>query len=140
MRLRQARKRFEASEGGVLPLINIVFLLLIFFLLAGRVAQPEAADVKPPSSVFASGDPAAPSMLEVTATGEIRYLGEPADLARAATSIAKQAREAEAAVVIRADMAAPAERVLAAAAALRRARVEQSKLVVEIARPSDVDR
>ena len=38
------------SEENVLPLINIVFLLLIFFLMAGTIATPDIFEVSPPSS------------------------------------------------------------------------------------------
>ena len=38
------------SEENVLPLINIVFLLLIFFLMAGAIATPDIFEVSPPSS------------------------------------------------------------------------------------------
>lgn len=38
------------SEDNVLPLINIVFLLLIFFLLAGTISIPDLFYVEPPVS------------------------------------------------------------------------------------------
>jgi len=132
MRLRRRISSGEIREDGVIPLINIVLLLLIFFLLAGRIATPEAADVRPPSSTSAPGDPADPATLEVTAAGEVRYLGDLRDLMAAATAVALAVGDGEA--VIRADRAAPAERVLEVAAALRMARVERSRLVVESGR------
>ncbi len=41
---REEKKVFE----NVLPLVNIVFLLLIFFMIAGTLTQPEALQVTPP--------------------------------------------------------------------------------------------
>ena len=38
------------SEENVLPLINIVFLLLIFFLMAGAITTPDIFEVSPPSN------------------------------------------------------------------------------------------
>jgi len=38
------------SELSVVPLVNVVFLLLIFFMLVGRLATPEPLDVQPPRS------------------------------------------------------------------------------------------
>lgn len=34
----------------MLPLVNIVFLLLIFFMMAGAVSAPEPLKVQPPRS------------------------------------------------------------------------------------------
>lgn len=42
---RQRRRPYEA----VVPLINVVFLLLIFFLLAGTMQEPEPVDVTLPT-------------------------------------------------------------------------------------------
>ena len=54
MRLPQPRRR-QAGEP-VIPLINIVFLLLIFFMLAGTFTAPEPFAVDPPEA--RSGDAA----------------------------------------------------------------------------------
>ena len=43
-----------ASEDGMLPLINVVFLLLIFFMLAGRLAASDPLPVMPPESQTAA--------------------------------------------------------------------------------------
>ena len=42
--------RPKTSEEGVLPLINVVFLLLIFFMLAGRLASVDPFRTEPPLS------------------------------------------------------------------------------------------
>ncbi|GAB3671776.1 ExbD/TolR family protein [Salinisphaera aquimarina] len=43
-------KRPRSSEENILPLINIVFLLLIFFMLAGVLAQHPPFELTPPST------------------------------------------------------------------------------------------
>lgn len=49
--------RSDAGDGHLIPLINVVFLLLIFFMLAGTFRAPEPIEVVAPA---ASGqDPAA---------------------------------------------------------------------------------
>lgn len=45
---RPERKCYE--EANLIPLINIVFLLLIFFMLAGSFTQPDYFDVASPES------------------------------------------------------------------------------------------
>lgn len=53
MRLRTDSDR-GYKEPSVVPLVNIVFLLLIFFMLLGRITSPEVLDIQPPAST--SGD------------------------------------------------------------------------------------
>ncbi|MFC3230642.1 ExbD/TolR family protein [Marinibaculum pumilum] len=38
------------SDAGILPLINVVFLLLIFFMIAGQLAEQAPFEVEPPAS------------------------------------------------------------------------------------------
>jgi biopolymer transport protein ExbD len=40
----------RVAGENVIPLINVVFLLLIFFMLAGALAAPEPFRVEPPAS------------------------------------------------------------------------------------------
>lgn len=47
---RPARKRPGLS---LLPMINVVFLLLIFFLISARMTPPEAFSVTPPTAALA---------------------------------------------------------------------------------------
>ena len=45
------------AEGSIVPMINVVFLLLIFFLMTAEIAPPAPFEVAPPT-VEAEGDPA----------------------------------------------------------------------------------
>ncbi len=49
MKLRRSGDQ-DYKEPAIVPLVNIVFLLLIFFMLLGRITAPEALDVIPPFS------------------------------------------------------------------------------------------
>ena len=55
----------------VLPLINVVFLLLIFFMVAGRLAPGLPADVTPPTSEAATDTSDEPIRLVVDAEGQL---------------------------------------------------------------------
>ena len=44
------RKKSKKIELNLIPLINIVFLLLIFFITVGKIDNSKHFDVKPPSS------------------------------------------------------------------------------------------
>jgi biopolymer transport protein ExbD len=65
----------------VLPLINVVFLLLIFFMVAGRLAPGLPADVTPPQSEMAQGDTSEPIRLVVDREGNLLWQDEPMALA-----------------------------------------------------------
>lgn len=47
--------RPRAPRESVVPMINVVFLLLIFFLMSAQIAPPDPVDVVPPSVVLADG-------------------------------------------------------------------------------------
>ena len=68
-----ARRRRAPAEALV-PMINIVFLLLIFFLLSATIAPPDPFDVTlPGASAQEGGDPSGPRVLHVSADGELAH-------------------------------------------------------------------
>ena len=73
------RRGSPSAEDGLIPLINIVFLLLIFFMVAGQIAQPQDSDIRPPNS--ASRLPLEPAEIELSmkVSGELMLDGQPVD-------------------------------------------------------------
>jgi biopolymer transport protein ExbD len=43
-------KRGKNNDDGLIPLINIVFLLLIFFMIAGQISSDQGLTIEPPVS------------------------------------------------------------------------------------------
>lgn len=43
--------RKDNGDDQLIPLINIVFLMLIFFMVAGQISQSDATFVSPPKSI-----------------------------------------------------------------------------------------
>lgn len=75
----------KSPPETLLPMINVVFLLLIFFLISARMAPPEPFAVTPPQSQaqsLAEGD--GDFTLYMTADGRIGYAGALGDAAFAA--------------------------------------------------------
>lgn len=63
-----------AREANLLPMINVVFLLLIFFLIAARLSPPEPFAVTPPEA--AAQDPASGDFtLYLDAEGQLGFAG-----------------------------------------------------------------
>ena len=59
---------------NIVPMINVVFLLLIFFLMTAQIAPPEPFEITPPASD--SRSPAeGPAVLYVSADGELAFRG-----------------------------------------------------------------
>lgn len=68
-------------DDNLIPLINIVFLLLIFFMVAGQIAPQQDITINPPES--ASRKPLEPAVLELSlsADGELRFADQAIDAA-----------------------------------------------------------
>lgn len=72
MPVRQSR----SLDDRLIPLINIVFLLLIFFLIAGQVTQQQNSRIQAPVS---SAEPSLRNpewLLEMDAAGQLQLNGE----------------------------------------------------------------
>jgi biopolymer transport protein ExbD len=81
-----ARRRARAGEP-TLALINVVFLLLVFFLIAGTITPPRPGDVTL-ARVDAQDPPAAPAVLAITAEGRLFRAGVEIDEAALVAQIA----------------------------------------------------
>lgn len=69
------------SRDTTIPLINIVFLMLIFFLIAGQVAPPLDRDLRLVDTAGLEGR-APPDALVLRADGSLAFRGTPTDPAR----------------------------------------------------------
>lgn len=94
--------RTEPRRGadGVVPMINVAFLLLVFFLMMARLAPPDPLEVMLPDT--AGGEPAdIGDVLLIAASGETGFR----DLRGEAVYAAIAGRGADAPLSVRADRA-----------------------------------
>lgn len=113
MRFAATRPRRQRREN-VVPMINVVFLLLVFLLMTARLAPPEPFAVDLPEAAGAAGAPG-PEALLVAADGRLAF-----GVLEGAAAIAA-AVGADAPLILRADRGLPAAelaRLLARLAAL----------------------
>ena len=75
MRFTRPRPRRE-QESSLIPLINIVFLLLIFFMIVGTITPPDAFPVDPPTSQQSRLEESGALQLLIDAEGRIALDGE----------------------------------------------------------------
>lgn len=73
-----ARRRLD-SDQRIMPLINVVFLLLIFFMVAGQLSKTDPVKIEPPVSDSKS-EPGEP-LVQLLVTAEGRLLLAGADVA-----------------------------------------------------------
>jgi len=92
----------ESADSGrrpplepVLPLINVVFLLLIFFMVAGQLAPRPEGDVEAPDSASAeTKENLEQFMLVLDQDGRLLHQGKPVDSGRVADLILEHRRAA----------------------------------------------
>lgn len=70
------RARTASKREPTIALINIVFLMLVFFMVAGTLAQPIDSDLRLVRTADLEGRPP-PDALVIRADGTMNYRGEP---------------------------------------------------------------
>ncbi|MFP4696897.1 ExbD/TolR family protein [Thiohalospira sp.] len=125
MQLRRAQTTPRDTEDHILPLINIVFLLLIFFMVAGALTAPEAVEVDPPASEVDGEEPERDAdTLYLTADGELSLGEERVELDDLTAAVGEREE-----LLLRADAGAEGLRVVEVMRALREAGLERVRLV-----------
>lgn len=121
-----------ASEERILPLINVVFLLLIFFMLAGTLSIREPFAVSPPLS--ASQTPASPEPIRVLMgrDGQLALDGEEMAGSALLGAIAKAVgQDPEVRVELKADAKVPGNQVVVLLEQLRAVGLDRISLLTE---------
>ena len=119
MQFRAAKRSNRSAEAGLLPMINVVFLLLVFFLIVAKLAPPEAFEITLPEAtapgeagadgrfVLLIGPEGALGFGTVTGDGTLAALA----MARAEYCAQNPCADTPPRLLIRADAAAPAARL-----------------------------
>jgi biopolymer transport protein ExbD len=99
----------ESEPGiGIAPLLDIVFLLLVFFMVTTSFTTAELPlDLADSESATTSQDPIEPLVVEISAEGVPHVDGEALASDALASVIAERAASGEARLVVRADEATP---------------------------------
>lgn len=94
-----------AAEINLSPLIDIVFLLLIFFMVTSVFVEETGVTVQQPQALTAESLERQSLLLALTAEGEVRFDGEVVPLSSVRGLVARLQRESERPVIILADEA-----------------------------------
>lgn len=118
---------------NIVPLINVVFLLLVFFILTGSLRPPPALDVELPreraDAPLTPPEAGVPS-LSLATTGEMAFQGASIDAAGLERALRAHPIRA---LALRADANTPARIVLPLLESLEASGVEQIDLVTDLA-------
>lgn len=121
----------RTSEENVLPLINIVFLLLIFFMIAGVISATTPFPVDPPRTRAAEASDPPQDGIAIGGEGQLAFGGEEIELAELDDHLANWQEEAASGEVlaVQADAEASTRRLLDVIEHLRAADVATIRLV-----------
>lgn len=101
MRIPVARR--ERSTAWVLQFINIVFLMLLFFMVNGTISTPLPAGVEPPVSILSEAANPPEFALFVSRDGTLTYRGQTVSPGEFAELVTRAGREETAPRAIVAD-------------------------------------
>lgn len=127
--LKVKRQRDEGEEN-IVPLINIVFLLLIFFMLTGHLVAPEPFDIDPPESHSEADSGEKLAMVLVSKDGRVALDGEELDRSALSEAVAEKLRSTPDLVLqLKADGNADAGEVVSVMETLRAAGIAKLTLL-----------
>ncbi|QGU32236.1 ExbD/TolR family protein [Thermochromatium tepidum] len=95
--------RRSPGDTGLIPLINVILLMLIFFMLMGRLTPPEPLNVTPPTANTGRAPTEAPILLLIDAEGRMALDARPIEADALMGRIAALADPASQPVTIKAD-------------------------------------
>ena len=121
----------KREDEHILPLINIVFLLLIFFMVAGRLTASDSFRVTPPRSTSRTPGDAQALILSIEQDGQLAINGTAVAHEAVGAAVARRLADDTAAAPVRleADAAAEAMTVVKVMVALREAGVTDLQLL-----------
>ena len=139
--MRISPRRREGPEVNITPLIDVVFLLLIFFMVSTTFERETELGIELPEA-SAAADPTRKEFLELSVDAKGRYYldGRPLVNTRIATLVqALRQRAAELGgdppVVVSGDRASPYQAVMAILDATRQAGLTRVRFAAQLAEP-----
>ena len=129
MKLTRRPQRRDADEA-MLPLINVVFLLMVFFMIVGSMSVPDAIDLKPAQSQQLDAADDDPLRLLVDSQGRLALGSDVFEVDQLASRIETwRAVHQHESLQLKADAQADAQYVVALLEQLRGLGIEQVVLL-----------
>ncbi len=108
------RPREKRDLVNITPLIDVVFILLVFFMLAGAIERPETLNITPPQSVSELASAEEDVVILVDADGAVAFQGQlmRSDQELVRTATVWFATRPDSSIQLKADANAEAKRVI----------------------------
>lgn len=123
-------RRATNSEDNILPLINVVFLLLIFFMVSGTLIQEPPFALTAPTTEHAEAIESQSEYLAIGADGRLAWIGEAIEPEALADRLSER-EQPDAPLQVRADRRLEARALTELLAELRAGGVAQIQLLTE---------
>jgi len=120
------RRRSPNADDQALPLINIAFLLLVFFLMAGTLIIPEPFSLDHLQVSQGETSKPVPQMLTMARDGRLAYRGEVIAQSDLSTTLFSDVKEP---LSVKVDAQADANRVIDLLRHLRRVGVTKVRII-----------
>ncbi|MCP5056322.1 MAG: biopolymer transporter ExbD [bacterium] len=118
--------RSEPADESMIPLVNVVFLLLIFFVLTGTLTPPDPLSVLPPESASGASVTHDAVVVLLSADGRVAIRGEEIPLDALASEVEERlADELSLGVQLEADRGASSRMLLDVLDSLREIGIER---------------
>ena len=108
---RRLLKEKEAESINVSPLIDVVFILLIFFIVTASFVKVPGEEVVRPRTVTADSLEKNAVLFALTADNSLYYAGEKINIDQVRSLVEDLRREVDAPVIIQVDQEADASRL-----------------------------
>lgn len=115
----------EESEVDITPMLDVIFIMLIFFIVTASFVKESGIGINRPNSSALTAPSTAPIVVEVFSNNVIRIQNqEVTQNAIKSTIVRLRAESPEASVIVRLDPNAKTEAMIAAVDGIRAAKVE----------------
>lgn len=123
------------QDDNLIPLINIVFLMLIFFMVAGHISESDPIKVQPPSSISDKQDKLEPMVIVVAADGQVAFEQElmaNAELERQLNERFEAARDQQAfSLLVKVDADLPVDKLQSVLNIIRQSGIKRVSLATQ---------
>lgn len=125
----EPKQAFRRRGDNMLPAINVIFLLLLFFVVAGSLHEGLSPDISPPVSASTAGLQPVTAEFVLVPRGGLQLEGRPITVTEWAARLNRDGVPVPAAVRLRADAGEPAGQLVTLLDAFRQAGVARVALV-----------
>lgn len=121
---RQLSLKQEDNDINLTPMLDVVFIMLIFFIVSSSLVKPQGIEINPPTSSSAKQQTRPALILQLAADGSLVLDGQSTDLRMLKARLAQQTQQPAPLVLLQADQLATTGQLVKVLDQLRLAKVD----------------